>query len=235
MKLKELRKEYPAYSLSVLKRALEINPDKPDIGEALREYAKTKEPCPTPIEFYYVLKLVDNLRMVKVATQVPSGEKLIRRLAWQALTDDVDELSFCEAVAKTGQYIKIFPVKKIDIAGNVNGYLQKENYLVIVGLEVRPKVTDTEAFSEVINTLAKNALAFYLEYKGRENVTEDMPKFQKFFLEHIISFYDSIFESPITSFQNESRTMADYLRIALTTLDKDEIKLVQLQVIDMSI
>ena len=235
MSLKELRKEYPAYPLSVLKRALEINPDKPDIGEALREYAKGKESSPTPFEFYYVLKLVDNLRMVKVATQVPSGEKLVRRLAWQALTDDVDELSFCEAVAKTGQYIKIFPVKKIDIVGNVSGYLQKGKYLVIVGLEVEPKVADTEVFAEVINTLTKNALAFYLEYKERSQITEHMPTFKKFFLDHVISFYDSIFESPITSFQTENRTMADYLRFAPTMLDKDAINLVQLQVIDMSV
>ena len=113
--------------------------------------------------------------------------------------------------------------------------MQKENYLVIVGLEVRPKVADTEVFSEVINTLAKNALAFYQEYKGRENVTEDMPKFQKFFLEHIISFYDSLMERPIYSFPTEMRTMADYLRITLKMLGKDKIELVQLQVIDMSI
>ncbi len=236
MSLEELRKKYPApFALSVLRRAIEIDQDDPDVAKALREYAKGKESCSTPVEFYYVLKLVDNLRMVKLATQIPSGENLIRRLAWQALTDDVDELSFCEAVAKTGQNIKIYPIKKIDISGNVNGYLQKENYLVIVGLEVRPKVADTEAFSEVINTLGKNAISAYMQYMYKKEKGGKVPvTFEEFFLNMRIQFYDSLMERPIYSFQTKMHTMADYLRITLKMLGKDKIELVQLQVVNLT-
>lgn len=245
MNIKELRKKYPMpFPLSALKRALEIDSDEPDIAKALAEYAAQKDCAPTPCSRYYVQKQENCLKMIKISTQTFSGEKQVERLAWQTLSGDLDTQSLHETIASLGENIKIHPIEEVKIRGNVNGFLHRGNYVVIIGLDVNPLVRSSKLLSdnpELIKVLAKNALVAYMEYDYKKECGYAVPdEFKEFFLDREIVFYDSILGWATASFQHENRTMQNYLSIVVKLLSawlgRNEIEIIlqQCEVINLS-
>ena len=165
----------------------------------------------------------------------------MERLAWHTMSDDVDEQLLNETIAKLGEKIEIHPVREIKLSGNVTGFMQKGNYVAVIGLDVTPVAKDKELFAVLLNTLGKNAISAYMQYMCQKEKGGKVPvTFEEFFLNMRIQFYDSLMERPIYSFQTEMRTMENYLRIAAEMLAENhrwrnfKISLVQCQVIDLS-
>lgn len=242
MNIKELRKKYPApFALSVLQRAIEIDQDDPNVAKASREYIASLQNHQTPCDWYYVELLADKLKTIRISTEVYAARKDVERLAWHAMSDDVDEQLLNETIAKLGEKIEIHPVREIELSGNVTGFMQKGNYVAVIGLDVTPVAKDKELFASLLNTMEKNAISAYMQYMYQKEKGGKVPvTFEEFFLNMRIQFYDSLMERPICSFQSEIRTMENYLSVATKMLAENnrwrkfEISLVQCQVIDLS-
>jgi len=166
MNIKELRKRFAApYALSVLKRALELNPDEPDMETAVKEYAEIMKKRPTWHDFYFVEpSAVSELSVNKISVETEKYEPIYHLLAVKARSGKLEQKTLDQLMAIYGQHIEVSPIKTIELKGQLNNYYHAGQYLTVVGIETVPVIERSELTDEILETLAKNALYHYSEY-----------------------------------------------------------------------
>lgn len=249
MNIKELRKMFPApFALSVLKRALELNPEKPDMETASKEYAEEMKKRPTRYDFYFVAPSgIAQISADSVSVEIEKYQPIYHLIAVQARLGKLEQKTLNELMAIYGEHIKIHPTKRFALKGQLNNFFDIGHYVSIVGVDTVPAIPRSELTDEILKTLAKNALAHYMEYQSQiegwqntikrfENMLKErddikirrrldetrkkleaMPPFVEFLLTCPLEFGDSIVAKTYSVFSSD-KTIQEYMKIATKKL-----------------
>ena len=250
MNIKELRKMFPApFALSVLRRALEINSDVPDVETAVKEYASEMSKRPTRYDFYYVAPCgTAQLFAGKVSAETEKYRPVYGLLLAQKNRGALEQKDVDELMAAYGEHIMVHPTKRFALKGQLNNYFDTAHYLSIVGVDTVPAIPRSELTDEILITLAKNILCCHMDYtaiiegeehkieylkkygdmqdfKTRHRIDEarkkieKMPPFEEFVLNHAMEFGDSIVARTYSVFYS-GKTIQEYLKIATKKLEQ---------------
>lgn len=169
MNIKELRKMFPApFALSVLRRALEINADVPDVETAVKEYASEMSKRPTRYDFYYAAPCgTAQLFAGKVSAETEKYRPVYGLLLAQKNRGALEQKDVDELMAAYGEHIMVHPTKRFALKGQLNNYFDTAHYLSIVGVDIVPAIPRSELTDEILITLAKNTLAHYMDYQSQ--------------------------------------------------------------------
>ena len=248
MSIKELRKQFPApFALSVLKRALELNPEKPDMETASKEYAEEMKKRPTRYDFYFVAPSgIAQISADSVSVEIEKYQPIYHLIAVQARLGKLEQKTLNELMAIYGEHIKIHPTKTFALKGSLNNFFDISHYVSIVGVDTVPAIPRSELTDEILKTLAKNILCCHMDYvaiiegeehkieylkkygdmrdfKTRHRIDEarkkigEMPPFEEFVLNHTMEFGDSIVARTYSVFYS-GKTIREYLKIATKKL-----------------
>jgi len=169
MNIKELRKQFPApYALSVLKRALELNPDKPDMATAIREYGEKMKKRPTCYDFPIVMQRgLNELIIGKVSAETEKYRPIYKMLAVMERNGSLEQKNVDAIMAIHGEHIEVHhPAKSVTLKGTINGFYEVSHYISIIGIDVSPTIDIAELTlqEEIRATLVKNVIYHYMEY-----------------------------------------------------------------------
>ena len=235
MNIKELRKLHPApFALSVLMRALELNPDEPDLATAIEEYAAEMKKRPTRCDFNIVMHSSANrLAVSKVSSETEKYQPIYRLLAVQKMNGKLEQKAVDNIMAIRGEHIEIYPAKYFDLKGYINNFFEINNDICIVGIDVSPAIPKVELTlkEEIMATLTKNVLAHYMEYAFRqENLEQEIARLKKILeekddakLQHrldlalkkqktVVPFMDFLLSQPIVFYDSIVKKQYSFLR-----------------------
>jgi len=182
MNIKELRKMFPApFALSVLKRALEINSDVPDVETAVKEYASEMSKRPTRYDFYYAAPCgTAQLFAGKVSAETEKYRPVYGLLLAQKNRGALEQKDVDKLMAAYGEHIKVYPTKTYALKGQLNNYFDTAHYLSIVGVDTVPAIPRSELTDEILITLAKNILSYHMDYEAqKEGWQESIKRLEK--------------------------------------------------------
>ena len=169
MNVKELRKQFPApYALSVLKRALELNPYRPEMEIAIAEYAEKMKKRPTRYDFHIIMNSgINQLTIGKVSAETEKYRPIYKALCVLERNGNLQQKTVEEIMAIYGEHIEVHhPAKSFTLKGAINGFYEVSHYIGIIGIDVIPAINKVELTlkEEIRATLVKNVIYHYMEY-----------------------------------------------------------------------
>ena len=187
MNIKKLRKQTLApFALSVLKRAIEINPDEPDVETAISEYAEKMRERATRYDFYFVMPNGnDELSVGKVSSEIEKNQVIYKLLAAKEKDGNLEQKNIDAIMAMYGENIKVHPTRTFTLKGDLNNYFSTSHYLSMIGINTVPAISRSELTDEILKTLAKNALCYHLDYQTKvESLKGNIKHFEEMIAEH---------------------------------------------------